>query len=429
MTKSHVILSLIVFSSSLCFPVSSAAEDKTARAKPVSVSERDWPWWRGPNRDGIASADQKPPLQWSASKNILWKAPVPGRGHGSPTVVDEQVLLATADEQREIQSVLCFDRQSGKVVWSTEIHRGGLEKKSNKKASQASSTIACDGERLYINFLNKDAVHTTALSRDGKRLWKTKISDYVTHQGYGSSPAVYGPLVIVSADNKSGGAICGLSRTTGDVVWRVERPKLPNYSSPAILNVAGREQLLFPGCDLVASFEPLTGKKLWAVKGATTECVTTIVTDGDLVFTSGGYPKNHVSAVRADGSGELVWENSVRVYVPSLLILDDYLYAVTDAGVAVCWKSDTGEEAWKGRLAGTFSASPVLVGEHIFATNEGGETFVFKAKPSAFELVEKNSLGDEVFATPTICKSRIYMRVAERQDGERKEALYCIAER
>src|SRR5262249_27063709 len=124
------------------------------------------------------------------------------------------------------------------------------------------------------------------------------------------------------------------------------------------------------GCDLVAGFDPAEGKKLWEIPGSTTECVTSTVTDGKLIFTSGGYPKNHVSAVRPGESAKVVWENGTRVYVPSMLVRGGHLYAVTDAGVAMCWKSDTGKEVWRGRLAGSFSSSPVLVGDNIYATNE-----------------------------------------------------------
>jgi outer membrane protein assembly factor BamB len=321
--------------------------------------------------------------------------------------------------------VLCFDRTTGRELWNRVIHRGGFVMK-NKKASLASSSLACDGERVFINFFNAGAVYTTALSRDGKQLWQTKITDYVPHQGYGSSPALHGPLVIVSADNKGGGAIAGLNRVTGKIVWRNKRPKFPNYASPIILTLAGKDQLLFTGCNLVSSFNPLTGKKLWEIEGSTTECVTSIVTDGKLVFTSGGYPKNHMSAIRADGSGKMVWQNKVRVYVPSMLTHQGYLYAVTDAGVARCWKSSTGDDAWTARLGGTFSASPVLAAGHIFATNEKGKTFVFEASPEAFELIAENELGNETLATPAICGSRIYMRVAVRSNGQRQEMLYCI---
>ena len=186
--------------------------------------------------------------------------------------------------------------------------------------------------------------------------------------------------------------------------------------------------MAFLGSDS-CSFAPLSGEKLWEIAGATTECVTSTVTDGNIILTSGGYPKNHISAVRADGSGEVVWENNVRVYVPSMLIHDGTVYGVSDAGVAMCWEAATGKELWKDRLGGTFSSSPVLVGKHIFVTNEAGETFVFNADPANFELIATSQLGKEVFATPTFCGSRIYMRVAEQQGDHRQEMLHCIGRR
>ena len=151
-----------------------------------------------------------------------------------------------------------------------------------------------------------------------------------------------------------------------------------------------------------------------------------MVTDGRLVFVSGGYPRNHTEAIVADGSGKIAWQNNTRVYVPSMLVHQGYLYAVTDAGMAVCWKCDTGEEQWKSRLGGTFDASLVLAGEHLFATNEAGKTFVFMADPSKFELVAENQLGEETYATPTICGSRIYLRTAFFSGEQRQEMLYCI---
>ena len=426
MPRNRLALSALCLTLSILTSINAAETREERDAGSINVSPNDWPWWRGPNRNGIAAADQKPPLKWSDTENVLWKTPVPGRGHGSPTVVGNQIFLATADHEHEVQSVLSFDRLTGKQLWQTEIHRGNFEKKGNAKSSLASSTVACDGQRLFINFLNDGAIHTTALSLDGQKLWQTKITDYILHQGFGSSPAVYQSLVIVSADNKGTGAIAALNRNSGRIIWKQDRPKFPNYTSPIILNVAGREQLLFTGCDLVTSFDPLDGKKLWEIEGSTTECVTSTVTDGQLIFTSGGYPKNHLSAIKADGSGKVVWENGSRVYVPSMLVRDGALYSVLDAGVAMCWSCDTGKEIWKGRLGGTFTASPVIVGEHLFATNESGKTYIFKATPDAFDLVGENQLGEEIYSTPTFCGSRIYMRAASQINGQRQEMLYCV---
>ncbi len=383
----------------------------------------DWAAWRGPTRDGIAAPGQDPPMQWSETENIVWKTPVPGRGHGSPTVVANRIYLPTAE--RGTQSILCLDRHTGKLVWQTEVHGSQADPGKQANSSAASSTVTCDGSRLWINFLNGGAVHTTALDLNGKVLWQQKICDFVTHQGFASSPVLHESLVLVSADHRGGGAIAGLDRNTGRIVWSVARPKLPNYTTPAIVQADGRTQLVLAGCNLVTSLNPATGKKLWEIEGSTEECVTTAVTDGTRVFLSGGYPKNHTVAVLADGSGKVAWQNNARVYVPSMIAKSGHLYAVMDAGVAVCWKSDTGEEVWKERLGGDFFASPVMVDGRIYASNVRGKTFVFEASPRNFKILAQNQLGDEAYASPVICGSRIYLRVAKRGES-RQEFLYCV---
>ena len=231
----------------VAFAVNSAANEKNNLVDDTAttLTAADWPWWRGPHRNGDAVADQKPPLNWSEKENVIWKTPIPGRGHGSPILVGNRIFLLTAEHDRQVQSVICIHRKTGEQLWQTDLHQGDLNVKGNAKSTLANSTVACDGERVFATFLHDGAILTTALDLEGKQLWQTKITDYILHQGFGSSPTVYGPLVIVSADNKGTGAIAGLERTTGKIVWKQDRPKLPNYTSPIILTVAGKEQLFF----------------------------------------------------------------------------------------------------------------------------------------------------------------------------------------
>jgi len=340
-------------------------------------------------------------------------------------VVGERIYLATSDRAKPDQSVVCFERGTGKVIWKTEVHEGQPDAGKHSNSSGASSTVACDGSRLFINFLNAGAVHTTALDLDGKVLWQRKVCDFVTHQGFGSSPVLHESLVLVSADHRGGGVIAALDRNTGQSVWSVSRPKIANYTSPSIVQANGRTQMVLAGCNLITSLDPATGKKIWEIEGSTEECVTTVVSDGVRVFASGGYPKNHTVAVTADGSGRVAWQNITRLYVPSAIVKNGHLYAVLDGGMAVCWKSDTGEELWKERLGGEFFASPVMVGDRIYASNVCGKTFVFEATPKNFKIIAQNQLGDEAYATPAICGSRIYLRVAKRGEN-RQEFLYCV---
>ncbi len=396
-------------------------------AMAASPSSADWPGWRGPTRDGHAPAAQNVPVKWSETEKVVWRAEVRGRGHASPTVVGDRIYLATADTDKEEQLVLCFDRATGKALWETVVHKGNLETKGHKQASQASSSVTWDGERLYINFLNNKAIHTTALDPAGKILWQQRVSDFVTHQGFGSSPVAHESVVLVVADHRGGGKIAALDKKTGKPVWEHARPEVANYASPALITAAGKTQVVLSGCKLVASYEPTTGKKLWEIEGSTEETVTSAVTDGQRVFVTGGYPRNHLSAIEADGSGKVAWENGTRVYVPSMLVRDGYLYAVLDSGHAVCWKSDTGDEVWREKVDRDFFSSPVMVGSNIYATSLRGVTSVFEATPKGFKLLAQNQLGDEALASPAICGGRVYLRHAKKGDA-RQEYLWCIGQ-
>jgi len=158
--------------------------------------------------------------------------------------------------------------------------------------------------------------------------------------------------------------------------------------------------------------------------------VTTAVTDGKRVFVSGGYPRNHLTAIEADGSGGVAWQLNQRVYVPSLLVRDGHLYAILDNGVAVCWKSDTGEEVWREKVDRDFYASPVMLGSRIYATSLRGVTSVLEVAPQAggFKLLAQNALGDEALASPSIAGGRIYLRHAKKVGEKREEFLWCVGQ-
>ena len=393
----------------------------------TSIFAADWPAWRGPAGDGHAAAGQKLPVKWSESENLVWKAAVRGRGHGSPIVVGDQVLLATADVETEEQLVLSFDRATGKSRWETVVHRENLNTKGHKISSQASSDVVSDGERLFVNFLNNGAIFTTALDLNGKQLWQRRVCDFQVHQGFGSSPVIYQNIVLVSADHRGGGKMTGLNKLTGEIVWQQDRPPVANYASPGIVNAAGLVQAVLAGCNKVESFDPLTGKKLWSIDGSTEETVVTAVTDGSRVFLGGGYPKNHTMALEADGSGKIAWENVTKTYVPSMIVKNGHVFAVGDAGRAVCWHSATGEERWNEKVDREFYGSPVMADSRIYVTSKGGVTSVFEATPEKFTLLGQNSLGDECFSSPAICDDRIYLRSA-KTSPIRQEFLWCVGE-
>ena len=201
---------------------------------------------------------------------------------------------------------------------------------------------------------------------------------------------------------------------------------MTSYSSPVVAHVADRDQLLISGCGKTTSYDPANGKQLWQCEGPAKATCGTMVWDGDLVFASGGYPEKETIAIRADGSSEIVWRANEKSYEQSMLAHDGTLYAVNDTGIALCWDAKTGKLNWKERLSGPVSASPVLAGGNIYAADEKGTFYVFRADPEKFTLVSRNRLGDESFASPTIVNNQIFLRVAHGSGAERQEILYCI---
>ena len=56
-----------------------------------------WSQWRGPDGQGIAR-EASVPLEWNATKNVLWKTAIPGRGFSSPVVWGDRIFLTTATD-------------------------------------------------------------------------------------------------------------------------------------------------------------------------------------------------------------------------------------------------------------------------------------------------------------------------------------------
>lgn len=408
---------------------SAFADEKGIGDFPQLVAERDWPWWRGPLRNGFADKVAVP-TTISDNDNVVWKVPVPGRGHSSPIVVGDRVFLTTADTKAKVHSVLAFDRATGKSLWQIEVNRGAFPAKNHAKNTEATPTIASDGERLFATFYHHDKVAAVCLDFKGKILWEKDVCKFrprTYEYGYAPSPILYQNTVIISAEYDGESSITALDRQTGDKVWRAPRPTMITFSTPVIAHLAGKDQLLISGAQEVNSYDPANGKPLWSAEGTTLATCGTIVWDGDIVFASGGFPKKETIAVKADGSGTVLWQNNQKCYEQSMLAYDGYVYALDDNGVMFCWRGSDGKEMWKRRLTGPVSASPVMANGLIYWANELGTLYVFRPDPKEFDLVAENQVGTDAFPSPAICGGQIFLRVGNGAGAERQEWLYCFA--
>ncbi len=409
-------------------PAVRAVEEAVAEEESAGMA---WPWWRGPSRNGWAAADCSVPVRFGVEEHVQWRTPVPGRGHGSPIVVAGKVFLASADETQQTQQVLAYDLATGELLWQQRLSQGGFPERNHPKNTEASSTIACDGQRLFVTFFHHQQIQLTSLDLNGQTLWSRRVGPFDPKKyeyGYAPSPVLYQQSVIVSTEYDGPSALTAFDGADGRELWKTTRPSNISFSTPAVAEVAGRWQLLISGANQVCSYDPASGRPLWEVEGTTAATCGTIVWDGDLVFASGGYPKAETIAVMADGSGRVVWRNNQKCYEQSMIVVEGHLYALTDKGVLYCWRCRDGQEMWRTRLSGPVSASPIYVGGHIYWANEAGTIYVFRPNPQRFELVAENRLGDEAFASPAVVGQRLLLRVAHDTEGQRQEYLYCIGD-
>jgi outer membrane protein assembly factor BamB len=398
----------------------------------------DWPGWRGPHGDGTCD-EKPPPLKWSATENVAWKTPIPGKGHSSPIVWGDRVFLTTCLEQEAKRPedparrmLLCLDRRDGAILWQKEVISARLEK-LHRLNSRASSTPATDGKHVFVTFLDANdpkepKVIVGCYDFEGRRVWQKSPGRFSSVHGFCSSPLLYKDTVIVNCDHDGDGYVVSLAKSDGEQRWRIDRPnKTRSYCAPLIVDAAGRKQMVMSGSKCVASYDPDTGKQWWIIDGPTEQFVSSPVYLDGTIFLTAGFPAYHYMGIKPDGNGNVTethvaWHHKVRnsregAYVPSPIAYGKWFFAVSDDGILNCFEAKTGEWKWKQQLGKHHSASPVLAGGHLYFTADNGDTYVLKAGES-FELVNVNPLGEEVYSSPAVAGGQIFLR------GDKH--LFCV---
>ncbi len=398
------------------------------------VCAEDWPRFRGPAGQGV-STETNLPLEWSASKNVAWKAAVPGEGWSSPIVWQNRVYVTTATDDGATCRLLALDRESGQIVWNRELFHQELKRKENKN-SFATPTPCTDGQRIYACFADGGMA---AVSLDGEILWTTQNYTFYSKHGLGESPIVYQDLLIMPRDGSSPGPdvkigwkipwdqayVLALDTATGKERWQAKRGlSRVSHMTPLILPVEGRDQLISPAGDRVQGFDPLTGERLWSAYSQG-EGVTPSPVFGDgLLYTSSGFERPTIRALKLEGAkgdvteSHIVWEQLKGTPTQSSLIyVTPHLYAVTDNGVLTCYDGKNGEVVWQDRLGGKFSASPVYGDGRLYFLAEDGLTTVVQPGDS-FKVLAQNPLDEVCQASMAVSHSTCFIRTAT--------ALYAI---
>jgi outer membrane protein assembly factor BamB len=380
----------------------------------ASDGSAQWPEFRGPTGQGHAR-DTNLPLEWSETRNVRWKTPIPGRGWSSPAIADGRIWLTTAvDADGTSLRALSFDLDSGREIVNVEVFHVKRPVAVNPKNSRASPTPIVEADRVYVHF---GADGTAALTTTGEVVWKTRLP-YESQHGNGASPIVYGDLLIVSCDGSDAAFVVAFDKRTGKVRWRTWRrqPWDQAYSTPLVIRVGDRDQLVSVGAYRAAAYDPSTGKEIWRVSYADGfSNVPRPVFGHGLVYIATGFQEPSLLAVRVDGSGDvtkthIAWTlRRGAPLTPSPLLVGDELYVVNDGGIATCLDAKTGEIHWVQRLGGSYSASPVFADGRIYFLSEEGMARVI-APGREFRVLATSKIDGDTLGSMAIANGSIFIR-------------------
>lgn len=396
-------------------------------AAAISGAE-NWPEWRGPNRNGVSS-ETNLPQEWSAEKNVRWKAPLPGQGVSSPVIWGDRIYLTAAEGPSQSELiVLCFSLKDGSELWRLGLWGTAPTLRHATKSGMATPTPITDGKHLYLFFGTGDVF---CIDMGGSLVWQRSLADeygpFENRFGHTSSPALLGDLLFLQCDHYGASYLLAVDKRTGQNRWKHDRPGVwHSWSSPQLVqDAAGKSELVVCAAERIDAFQPNTGEPLWTVGGLQRECIPTPVTGLGLLFAVSG-PKGTAMAIRPGSRGDVsdshvVWRSKRgSPYVPSAILVGEQYYLVDDAGIATCLDAHSGDLVWQRRLGGAFTASPIAGDGKVYFTNDDGETTVIKAGEDSLVELAKNSLGEPVYSSGAISSGCLFYRTPKH--------LVCISQ-
>jgi len=381
----------------------------------------NWPDFRGPNRDGRISTARLP-LRWSEKENVTWKVELPGRGWSTPVAWNEQLWMTSAEEDGKSLLVLCVGLD-GKLKHRVKVFEVEKPAPINRLNSHASPSPVIEDGRVYVHFgTSGTACLDTATA---KILWTRRDVNLDHQEGAGSSPVLFGNLLIFHCDGRDRQYIAALNKKTGKTAWQVERSidltKTPSharkaFSTPLVVGSDKAPVLVSPAAQGCYAYDPRDGRELWHLKYKGFSAVPRPVAFDGLVYVVTDFARPHLLAVRPNGRGDVTethvtWTATAQMpSTPSPAIADGLIYTVTDkGGVACCLDAKTGKLHWRQRLGGNFSASPIVAGERVYFFDREGNTTVMQRGRQA-KVLGVNRLDNGLMASPTVVGDNLYLR-------------------
>ncbi len=386
-----------------------------------------WPLFRGPTGMGIVEAGDWP-LTWNAEsgENILWKAPVPRPGKGSPVVWGGRVFVTGGDE--DACEVFCFDRLTGELLWRTPVRAaravGGEEEfEVYEDTGYAAPTPCTDGERVYSLFATVDVA---AVDFDGKVIWAKNLGPVDNAYSMASSPVVHGGKVILQIDGGYSAedgvsALIALDAATGEEVWRTARPVPGSWSSPVVAQTEAGPEIVTCGNPWVIAYDPDLGTELWRADVLWGDVAASPAVADGVVYVTTEYAR--LAAIRAGGLGDvtetnIVWTAEDGMSDASSPVCDGrYFLQAQSSGYVTCYDALDGTLLWEQEFDGPVWASATLVGDTVYLPTAQGATYLFKLA-AQYEEVGSALLDEGIYASPAFADSHVYVRAEEH--------LFCI---
>jgi outer membrane protein assembly factor BamB len=407
-----------------------------------------WPQWRGPNLNGSSSTARDLPVTWSAAENVAWKVAMPSWSAATPAIWGDTVFVTSAEQgfdgskanKNDKILLLAISRTQGSIRWQRVI---GSDNRTYRKQNLSSPSPVTDGRYVW-SMTGSGFLYCHDFN--GQEIWSRDIQAdfgrFGLNHGYASSPLLYGGKlylqVLHGMTTDAPSYVLAIDKSTGTDIWRVERPtdavfeSPDSYSTPSIVVVRGKPQLVVLGGDYVTGHDLDKGTEIWRLGGLNPErqrfyrTIASVLTIGDVVYASSTRGKPFI-AFRATGTGMLnssavLWKNELGPDVPTPLSDGKRIFVVNDRGIVVALDAPTGRILWdRQRIeGGAYSSSPLLADGKIYAINEEGTTTVLSAGDD-FKVLAVNRLDDRTLSSPVAVGNQLFIRTSD--------ALYCLAKK
>lgn len=407
-----------------------------------------WAQFRGTQGTGVADANAKPPTKWDPSSQTVWEADIPGTGWSSPVYEGDKVWLTSAvtqaateeeiaeklknDPMAKIKTLaasldlhaICVDANTGDIIHNIKLVTVDSPEPINPMNTYASPTPAIRNGKVICHFGNYG---TWCIDENsGDVLWDEKF--VVKHSvGPGSSPVIFGDKVIIVCDGTDLQFIVAVELETGNQIWKTDRPPFRTnngefrkaYCTPILIEANGSQQIIIPGAQWIAGYDPESGEELWrADHGDGFSIATMPVYESGLVVFSTGYMKGELVAIDPTGTGDvtksaIAWRARNAPKMPSLIAQNGQIFMISEKGILACLDAKTGNVINRHRLGGNFSSSPILAGGNLYLSSREGVMSVVKCS-SDFTKVASNKFDGSLMASPILFGNDLLVRTENK---------------